>query len=88
MKRVLLTLAVVLLASPAFAQEIDSAWRRASSLLNIPPRGNALQPGRGPRGRGAPAPARRACSSGGPSCAFAKSSRPQMPVVPANRKQV
>ena len=69
MKRALLTVAVLLLASPVFAQEIDlGLGGDVSSLLNLPaPRGNT-PPARGgaPAGRGAPAPARGAAPNGPP----------------------
>jgi len=65
MKRVVLSIAAALLASPMFAQEIDlGLGGDVSNLLNIPaPRGNTpTAPARGaaPAGRGTPAPARGA----------------------------
>jgi hypothetical protein len=65
MSRAVVTIAVLLLVSPVFAQEIDlGLGGDVSGLLNIPaPRGNTPPaPARGaaPAGRGAPAPARGA----------------------------
>src|SRR6185295_19633601 len=70
MKRTVLTIAVLLLASPVFAQEIDlGLGGDVSSLLNLPaPRGNT-PPARGgapAAGRGAAAPARGAAPNGPP----------------------
>src|SRR5262245_50043332 len=63
MKRATVTIAVLLLAIPVFAQEIDlGLGGDVSGLLNLPaPRGNTpAAPARGaaPAGRGGPAPAR------------------------------
>lgn len=70
MKRVVLSIALSLLAVPVFAQEIDlGLGGDVSGLLNIPaPRGNTPAPGRGaaPAGRGAPGPARGAAPNAPP----------------------
>jgi len=54
MKRLLLTIVIVVFASPVFGQEIDlGLGGDASSLLNIPaPRGNTPARGAAPAGRG------------------------------------
>ena len=71
MKRAVLIIAIVFLASPVFAQDIDlGLGGDVSNLLNIAaPRGNApAAPARGaaPAGRGAPAPARGAAPNAPP----------------------
>src|SRR5205809_7153413 len=68
MKQALLTIAILLSATPLFAQEIDlGLGGDVSSLLNLPaPRGNTPPARGGPAGRGAPAPARGAAPNGPP----------------------